>query len=431
VANLYRLIVLLLLCVSNLHAMPRPENWTVSGFTGSWSTAALSCPGAAAAATNTSYTWSGVLLSGSGVPLTNNTCAITSVLKTTGASSTGNYQTVGSYLSCPANSTLSGNSCVCANGFNDTGSACVSPQQLKCAAISGGVDLFTGSTFILPDKPYCPSTGNGSGCGGKVTGGFATVKNNVKTWTTEVTYDGTTCNPVTTGSTPNSVVGEALTTCKGQLGTVNGVSVCIPFSSSNPPASAVSSSTTTNADNSKSSSTNSTECVGSKCTTTTTTTTTTAAGAVTTATTKQDVPKDDFCKNNPRSTFCITSSYTDAPCTAPPVCDGDAVACAIADQARKTACALTAGSAEADLYQANKTPLTGSQVPSGGIVDLGPSAFNTSDTIGVSGGLSDISITVWNKPVTIPMANLNQYLSMIGNVLMAVAFLTSIKIVRG
>jgi hypothetical protein len=65
-------------------------------------------------------------------------------------------------------------------------------------------------------------------------------------------------------------------------------------------------------------------------------------------------------------------------------------------------------------------------------ITISAGSFSTTDIVGGGpAGVSDLSITVWNTPITLPLSNLNQYLAMFGNVLMAVAFIVSVSIVRG
>lgn len=242
--------------------------------------------------------------------------------------------------SCPAGTTLNGGSCVCNPPLVEQNGACASVEAVTCAQASGKADLFTGGALVLTGKPYCTSSGNAKNCGGKVTGAWALVKDGVKTWTLEVTYDGSTCTPASSGSSPTTTTNEAPTPCKGQPGTVNGVAVCIPFSGSNPPAQTVGSTNTTNSDGSKTSTTSDTSCVGSKCTTTTTTTTTPAGGGTpTTTTTTKEEGKDDFCTNNPKSPMCLESSFSGT-CGAAPSCTGDAIQCAMVQEQYRRNCQL-------------------------------------------------------------------------------------------
>lgn len=215
--------------------------------------------------------------------------------------------TVANSQVCPVNSTGVATACTCDSGYVESGASCVvAPPPQKCTDAKGGADLFTGFTVTpVVGSSFCPSDGAASGCGSKITGGFGYVKNGVKTWTYEVEYNGLACTPPTSG-----VLGTE-TTCKGTVGTVNGVTVCSPPSDRNVIES-IKSTTATNPVSGASApgtagsttSSDSTVCTGAKCTTTTTTTTTTAAGVSTTTTETKEQPQEDFCTANPRSMAC-------------------------------------------------------------------------------------------------------------------------------
>lgn len=209
---------------------------------------------------------------------------------------------------------------VCPDGYQASGGSCVlivvDPNIAKCAAAKDGSDMITGfSSFPGFGSAFCPSDGGGASCGSKIDGGFAIVKNGVKTWTYEIKYTGAVCTPPAAGTgTPGKQ-----TDCKGTVGTVNGITVCSPPSDRNT-IEAAKSTTTTNpvasgqAAGSAGSTTSDTSssCTGSKCAVTTTTTTTPAGGGTPTVTTKtEDIPKEDFCKDNPRSMACKEFNFGD------------------------------------------------------------------------------------------------------------------------
>lgn len=392
-----------------------------AGYTGTNAINSWADPGAPAAGTHyiTTYARYG----------TGNWLATSTVLSKPVA---GSPQATTTY-SCPANSTVSGSSCSCNTGYDQSGSSCVDPNVAKCDGKKGGVDLFTGGSLILTGKPYCASSGVASKCGGKVTGAWALVKDGVKTWTLEVTYDGSTCTPAPSGSSPTTTTNEAPTPCKGQPGIVNGVSVCIPFSASNSPAETVGSTTTTAPDGSTTSKVEDTSCVGSKCTTTTTTTTTPPGGGTpTTTVTTQDKPKDDFCAQNPRSPMCIESSFSGS-CSAPPACTGDAVQCAVASATHKTHCALTVApenDPSINAYNIEAAKSQGDQTA--GItstVTIGANSFDQSDALGAQGQLQDQTVSVAGQQIVIPWSASNEKLVLIGQIMQAVTFLLCLRIV--
>jgi hypothetical protein len=236
--------------------------------------------------------------------------------------------------SCPANSTVQGDQCVCSTNFVESGNSCVNAAEKKCSDISGGSDLFTGySQTPTIDASYCPSEGPGSSCGAKITGAFATQKNGVLSWTYDVTYDGSTCTPPppdTTAENCNGTVGTVngqtvcvtggqQTGCRGTVGTVNGVSTCVELSDRNLIESIKSTSKTNPVPSGSqigslggTTTTEHTKCAGGQCSTTTTTKTTPADGGaptVTEETTQQ--AKDDYCKENPRAVSCKETVFND------------------------------------------------------------------------------------------------------------------------
>lgn len=338
---------------------------------------------------------------------------------------------------CPTNSTLSGTSCACNSGYTQSGSSCLDPNVNKCANAKNGVDLFSGfSSLPTVGASFCPSDGAASSCAAKVSGGFCTIKAGVKTCTHEVTYTGSTCTPPAPSPTEPSPVP---TPCKGTYGQVNGVDVCLPLGTD--PSVTVETgkqteTTTTPSGGGGSTTTTTNEkatCIGSMCTTEKTTTTTGPDGVPTSTTEKKTEAKDDFCKTNPRSSQCLTSSFGGS-CSAAFTCDGDAVMCAITREQHTRNCKLfdDNSSAEAQLYGAEKNK-AGSQtgsLPDSETIAISSSSFDTSDAIGGgSGCIADKSVTVAGAVVTIPFSTVCGHLAMLGNILLAVSFLLAGRIV--
>ena len=342
--------------------------------------------------------------------------------------------------SCPANSSLSGSSCTCAAGWSQSGSSCIDPNVDKCGDAKDGVDLFSGfSSLPTFGASFCPSDGAASSCAAKVTGGFCVVKAGVKTCTHEVTYTGGTCTPPAPSPTEPSPVP---TPCKGTYGQVNGVDVCLPLGTD--PSVTVETGkrteTTTTPGSGGGSTTVTTDekatCIGSTCTTEKTTTTTGPDGVPVSNTETKSEAKDDYCKTNPRSPQCITSSFGGS-CSAAFICDGDAVMCAITREQHIRNCKLFDDntSAEAQLYGAEKNK-TGSQtgsLPGSETVAISSSSFDTSDAIGGgSSCIADKSVTVAGSVISLPFSSVCGHLAMLGNILMAVSFLLAGRIlVRG
>ena len=112
-------------------------------------------------------------------------------------------------------------------------------------------------------------------------------------------------------------------------------------------------------------------------------------------------------------------------------CEGDAIQCAIAKEQHIKNCKLFEDkSAESDLYFANKDK-TGNQtgeLPGNETISL-TGRIDTSDALGGGGCFGDLSVTVWNTSVSLPLSNLCQYLAMLGNILVAVSMLMAARIV--
>lgn len=353
---------------------------------------------------------------------------------------------------CPANSGLvSANACRCQSGFSELGGQCVDPAKVKCDDVKGASDFYEGATFDPYNiKSYCPNSGAAAGCGAKVVGAFGGKKdgNSAIKWTIEVDYTGDTCVPPPVG--PPSGGGETdsngvPTKCKGSVGKVNGIDVCVPFD----PAknTVVTNGTTTNtgtpATDGKpavpgSTSTSQSTCIGSKCTTTTTTTTggTGPNGTGPGSTSKTETveqPKDDFCKANPRSSACITSKFGAGDCKTPPPCDGDAIQCGIAALQLKTACALSpddGGKAQGD-FDLAKAVLPGDVVkglPGNATLSIGPGSFDQTELLSGS-CIADRTVTILSKPFVVPFSGVCPHLELLGQALVSIALLAAAFIV--
>lgn len=245
----------------------------------------------------------------------------------------------------------------------------------------------------------------------------------------------------------------------GYTGTVNGVEVCVgkvPDSGVEPGSSDTTVDDGTNTTNTRTNS--NTTCENGRCTTTTTVTTTVtnnASGTSTSSTNSTTTTQShaDFCKANAKASLCggsglpnvdgggsgggggngdeEPSSFTGA-CAGGFQCKGDAIQCAIAREQHIRACRLfDKESPESKLYEEFKGK-EGDQtkdLPGNETFSINDK-INTSDALGAGGaGLSDLSLTVWNQQVTLPLSMLNQYLAALGNVLLAVSFLLAFRIV--
>lgn len=210
-------------------------------------------------------------------------------------------------------------------------------------------------------------------------------------------------------------------------GTVNGVSVNVPCSTSSTPSTPTQ--TVTNPDGSSSTTTTSTSCSGDgSCTTTTTTNTFAAGGAPTGTTVTQDTkPRETFCQENPQLAICKQSFFT-ASCGTPARCDGDAIQCAQARILKEQQCAMTPDAASQQAYAdalANPNP----ENPNDGTVAVTSAMFDSTSLIGAGSCSLDKQITVWNTSVTLPFSQVCTTLEYLGTLLQALGFLLAFRIV--
>lgn len=209
--------------------------------------------------------------------------------------------------------------------------------------------------------------------------------------------------------------------CDGTVGSVNGVTTCVPNSTNGTtgpatpasgPATPASGPATPASGAASGSSTGST---GG--------TATTPAGTASGAATPASGPASSPSTSKFGGTCAATS------------CDGDAIQCAIAQEQAKRNCALfDATSEESAAYAAAKAK-AGTNVlssnPNNSTVDLSK-AFDTSDALAGGHCISDVTVTVMNRVVTLPFTKVCPYLQILGNILVAVSMLMAAGImVRG
>lgn len=118
-------------------------------------------------------------------------------------------------------------------------------------------------------------------------------------------------------------------------------------------------------------------------------------------------------------------------CGSPPICDGDAVLCAVAAATFATECVLKNPNLPTPLYDDAITK-TGDQTttnPNNSTVSVAPSQFDQTSGIGAAGGMSDLSITVMGTAVVLPLSMVNIWLARLGIVLQACTFLLCARIV--
>ncbi len=358
--------------------------------------------------------------------------------------------------SCPANSSLSGSSCVCASGYVESAGSCIvrtvnNQQNCSDAAVAAsaafGQDRITarlssGTSLCIGNE----NNASGVGCRVDLLDVSITVQPNgdryVQGFPRRTNTGADTC-PVASASDPapktSQEVTDAPKACKGgQQATMNGVTVCQPFPAGStvttPKTTTTTSSTGGGVDGNSptsSSASGQTQCVASQCTTSTTTTTTTTNADGTTSTSSSTSSKTqsqgDFCQENPKSQQCADSSWGGS-CSAGFSCDGDAVMCAISQDQHKRNCALfDTASPESQLFDAEKNK-AGSQVENES-KSISSSSFDTSDALGGGSCIGDKQITVMGWTGSLPFSLVCAQLAILGNVLLVVSFLLAGRIV--
>lgn len=366
-------------------------------------------------------------------------------------------------VQCPANSQPSGaNECGCSPGFTQANGECQTANAERDACSSWGTangvpgGALT-SIYRLPGKisegaVYCmPGAFPDDSKGCKVVftpdptipwmdyGGGKVISEGTFSMSPDRYSVDQSCTPGT-GESPDKVP-EKEKCSSGYTGTVNGVEVCVKKVPDSGVEGGKTETETKNGDNTvKEVKDTKTECKNGVCTTTTTTTTTTTNTTTNTTTTNTTTNttsdgKGSFCEQNKGSKLCgdgdDKGSSFGGSCSAGFKCEGDAIQCAIAQEQHRRDCKLfDDSSAESDLYNANKAK-TGNQtteLPGNETISLA-GRIDTSDALGGGGCFGDLSVTVWNTSVSLPLSNLCQYLAMLGNILVAVSMLMAARIV--
>lgn len=337
--------------------------------------------------------------------------------------------TVQPSLTCPANSTLSGSTCSCNSGFTEGAGSCTSTTDVIVNALN-----FVGAPLIGTGPASLTACYQGITVRG--TGGTATPNGSHNEVYGPFTSDGTPCTPTTDNAKTQS-------DCPAHSvrGTVNGVSLCSPagdtnsvaagptLAASSPSGAASAPTLGGGAPAGATGSETGTSCSGEKCTTTTKFKDSSGA---TLGTTTKDEPKINFCNDNPESTICQKSSISVGSCGTVPACSGDAIQCAVAAQTFKMACSLAPDPGqETAAYDAAKG-LTGNQttnLPGNNTINISAGSFDQSEFLGAAVGVQDLTVTVAHKLITLPLSQVNIWLSRLGSLLQAVTFLVCLKIV--
>jgi len=173
-------------------------------------------------------------------------------------------------------------------------------------------------------------------------------------------------------------------------------------------------------------------CTNGSCNTTTTTTVTNPDGSTTSTTETESTPQADFCKANPGHVVCKgeDEGTWGGSCAAGFQCSGDAVQCAQAEAAWKSACASDVSGMTEQINDGAAAMAAGAAsglgIPGGSdAFDLG-SRLSEVPLFGSSGGCpSDVSVNVGGTSYTIAFSSMCPQLQVLGVALMAFAYLVA------
>lgn len=375
--------------------------------------------------------------------------------------------------SCPANSSASGDQCTCNAGYEEkNGNSCVLPNPLDLCedvvsfcrdltskrsdflvSVSYRPDFVCQPLSIIPDVPSNLSGCKVRGCNFMTFSGSVSYKDafNGKNYTGgEGSYTGSTCHtedelPAENPNPPEN----ADKPCKVgySSGLVNGVRLCVPGSDITTDGPKKSEE---NADGSTSETTTKTVCNNGECTTTETTTTKDASGNVTgtsSSTTKQT--ELEFCAKEPGSPFCIgvgskpgnglegsEDGKENGGGTFSGTCDtgftckeGDAILCAIAKRLHEDSCTLSKQTEESSLYNQSKGKegsVTGDLEGNESYVF---SNIRSTSRFSESSCFQDLTVSVMGESITLEFSKICPWLSNLGYVLVAVAWIIAATIV--
>jgi len=334
-------------------------------------------------------------------------------------------------LGCPGSSVgPSGGQCSCPMGYkpNTLKTDC---EQYTCPP-SGGYSAIT-----QPDQKVA-NAGDGlcaGGCGLQPSSWKVGADGQIwATWPFKST--GRFCSGTPNPQNPAVDTGEKNTSNPAPVpcgqnqcpGTVNGATVCVPCAKQQTDGpSQTASSPTGSGDQTTSTSTS---CNGISCTTTTTTKD--AQGNVIGSIEKnQDQPS--FCQENPQSSLCKQSSFGGA-CAAT-ACEGDAIQCAIAQEAFKRNCQWFDEAALNPLKQKGDTAMNDQAQPADHPYAQATQASVSFDSVidqtdRLAGGCpSDESVPFMGKSLTLPFSKLCQPLGWLGNLLVGLTMLACLFIV--
>lgn len=353
---------------------------------------------------------------------------------------------------CPSNSSGT-TTCTCnAPTYVEAGTtpqSCISVEAVACGSLAGSKVWLTTTGKANIGSNTCAE----SGCNAKWDGTILYVTD--KTTGVVTTEGAGTYGPSAVGMSPecsynaaNPTTNAAKDPCPtGAAGTINGLAVCVPYdterntiesikstTSGETVTQSTASGTVTSTTTTNGNTTSQTQCSGGGCTTLHTTTTTNPDGTKTTSTKVDTDSTEGFCTKNPSSPICkeATKGTFTGSCEAEFQCTGDAAMCAIARAASHTRCSLDAKLAtqEISAYDSAKTAGTVSGVQTTS-VGISSASFDQTNALGVSAScIADFSITISKKTFMVPIGtSVCPNLGKLGQLLMAISFLSSIVIV--
>lgn len=140
---------------------------------------------------------------------------------------------------------------------------------------------------------------------------------------------------------------------------------------------------------------------------------------------------DGFCKENPDLPICKQSSFGGS-CGAW-TCEGDAIQCAIAKEQHQRACKLIDDhtSQEAQLYASSKGKdgNVTADLPGNSSLSFGSEHYDSTALLGGGSCVSDLSVEVFGKVVSLPLSNVCPYVQWLRTILLAIGALLWMVIV--
>lgn len=341
-------------------------------------------------------------------------------------------------LTCPSNSTLTAGACVCNSGFTQDGSVCTSTavfDQKSCDAVASGLN------YIKAPLVHYGAAGLTACFGGYVISGTGAASGGGQT----ELYGPFKCsgaNASTCSVVPKPADITANCPSGSYPGTVNGVQVCVPPTSSTeapktttaiPPTPGASAPQLPGAPEGTTTEEKQTDCVGPNCTITTTYKDPTGA---TTGSKTEVQSKLSYCAENPKAPGCesLEASTFGGACAGGFTFKGDAIQGALAKEVHKQNCIINDTSDESALYTTKRAiaevDLT-STLPGNQTVSVGSGDFDASDAIGGAACITNKTVVVWGKTIVLPFSDVCPAMGYLKTILLAVSWLSAAGIVIG